>query len=243
MNWLFQLDRDIYRAVHVDFRQEWLDPIFVLVTQTGLGHVQFSALIVACIPQPRRWLVPALIALVIATGFAVPAWRDSMRHETLANGFGLALVVCTLLCFVRGEFRRYALPPLLAGIFAGVLRTLFVMVVQRSRPSNFNFADPLEHAFNHKSFPSGHATTSFAIAFSFVLLTRKTDASWLGLLAMAWALLVGFSRIYVGVHWPTDIIAAAGFGLACAAIVHLLMKQDPPELAAAVEGDNAPPLR
>jgi membrane-associated phospholipid phosphatase len=234
MDWLLNLDREVYRAIHVDIRREWLDPVFVLITQTGLGHVQFAALIVACMPHGRRLLIPATVLAVLVLGLLIPDFRPRVQYQLFVHGIGLALLFMGALAFIRLDFRRYALPALFSGILSGVVRLLVMRLMDRSRPSNLNFADPIEQTFGNTSFPSGHATTSFAIAFSFYLLTRKTDASWIGRWAIAWAILVGISRIYIGVHWPTDILAAAGLGLASAAFVHLMMKQDPPEVREAL---------
>jgi len=64
------------------------------------------------------------------------------------------------------------------------------------------------------SFPSGHASRAFALA-AFVGLRFRWRA---GSAASAFAILVGLSRIYLGVHWPSDVLAGAllGVGLALA---------------------------
>ncbi len=64
------------------------------------------------------------------------------------------------------------------------------------------------------SFPSGHAATAFAGAY---VLTRVWRSVRVGLWAVA--LLIAFSRIYVGVHYPLDVIAGALVGLSCGAFV------------------------
>ena len=58
------------------------------------------------------------------------------------------------------------------------------------------------------SFPSDHATAAFAIAFGILFVTRR--AGWL---FVAWAALIGISRVLAGMHYPTDVLAGAVVGL------------------------------
>lgn len=64
------------------------------------------------------------------------------------------------------------------------------------------------------SFFSGHAATSFAITTLIVLFLRK-KIKWIWIFYL-WPLIFSFSRIYVGVHYPLDIIAGAVFGVVTA---------------------------
>lgn len=64
------------------------------------------------------------------------------------------------------------------------------------------------------SFPSNHAANSFAIAFVLSWYYIRLTPMW-----FLWACLVGFSRIYVGVHYPFDIIGGLVVGIACASLV------------------------
>ncbi len=69
------------------------------------------------------------------------------------------------------------------------------------------------------SFPSSHAVNNFAVAGFLSYYYRKW--SWV---AFSFASLVGFSRIAVGVHYPSDVIGGAIVGLACALIIILLWR-------------------
>lgn len=77
------------------------------------------------------------------------------------------------------------------------------------------------------SFPSGHATNSFACAW---VLFRTMDKKY-GVPALVLAILISFSRLYVGVHFPTDVIAGVIIGICVAegavAIVKALCKRFP----------------
>ena len=69
------------------------------------------------------------------------------------------------------------------------------------------------------SFPSGHAAVSFAGAFAIFMHNKK----W-GVAAIALAALIGFSRLYLYVHFPTDVLAGAFVGALCAVISYFIVK-------------------
>lgn len=62
------------------------------------------------------------------------------------------------------------------------------------------------------SYFSAHAANSMALAIFFSLLFKKYSKLWIWLLII-WALLVGYSRIYIGVHFPLDILTGFFFGI------------------------------
>jgi undecaprenyl-diphosphatase len=64
------------------------------------------------------------------------------------------------------------------------------------------------------SFPSDHATLAFSLAFSLLFANRRV-----GLLMLGLALITGISRVYVGVHYPGDILGAMALSLAAAYLV------------------------
>lgn len=72
------------------------------------------------------------------------------------------------------------------------------------------------------SFTSSHATSHFAQAMFFYLTLRKTGRYW-GL-AFLWAGLIAYSQVYVGVHYPTDVIAGAIIGCGIGFLTSWLFK-------------------
>lgn len=99
--------------------------------------------------------------------------------------------------------------------------------VERMRPSNLNNPiSPYVHILNGKrsgayGFPSCHAANSFALAFLVMFLFRRRA---LTLFLLFWAALNSYSRIYLGVHYPGDLLAGAVVGLSGAAIVYALYR-------------------
>lgn len=71
------------------------------------------------------------------------------------------------------------------------------------------------------SFPSGHTSTSIGAAFALLLGCRKKHLA-IGIPAFILSLAIGFSRIYVKVHYPTDVIAGALVGLIAAVAIYFI---------------------
>jgi len=83
-----------------------------------------------------------------------------------------------------------------------------VFIVNKYRGGRFGFA-------------SSHAANTFGIA-TLMWMVLKVYRPWIGLLFL-WTLLVGYTRIYLGVHYPGDIVAGYVVGFLCAIIAYLLM--------------------
>ncbi|CAN7293298.1 phosphatase PAP2 family protein [Pseudoxanthomonas sp. LjRoot168] len=110
-----------------------------------------------------------------------------------------------------------------AGVsFAGsaLLNMATKQFFQRDRPTLWESIAP-EHTF---SFPSGHAMGSATLAMVVVLLCWHTRWRWVAVaLAGSFAVLVGVSRIYLGVHYPSDILGGFAAGIAWVSGVYLVL--------------------
>lgn len=118
--------------------------------------------------------------------------------------------------------RAYGVPLLITVLSTIITSQLPKHLIPRDRPSWLAIAHPQE-AWLANSFPSGHTTASFAFAFMLLFLTMGTKRAWIGWAALPTALLVGISRIYRGVHWPSDVVAGIFFGCITASLVWLVM--------------------
>jgi undecaprenyl-diphosphatase len=108
----------------------------------------------------------------------------------------------------------------LADLIAGVSGALLRHAIGRERPPlRFPEPHPLVHVPGNPSFPSGHAATSFACAATLAWLTPLSPIALYALAA-----LIAFSRVYVGVHYPVDVIGGAALGLGVAIALRLLVE-------------------
>ncbi|RJG04355.1 phosphatase PAP2 family protein [Noviherbaspirillum sedimenti] len=156
-----------------------------------------------------------------------PRWLEEMMRDFTALGsFGvltvLTLVVIGFLVLVR---KRHAALMVAGAVIGGVLAShLLKWVFDRSRP------DLVPHgAFvTSQSFPSGHAMLSAVVFLTLgALLARSQENVRLKIyflsIAACLTVVVGISRIYLGVHWPTDVIAGWVVGIGWALLCWLTM--------------------
>ena len=86
---------------------------------------------------------------------------------------------------------------------------MFKLIVSRHRPDAAGLADPLVTEPGTDSFPSGHTALAVSLAVALYLLARGTRWERPALLAgIAVAVTVAASRIYLGVHYPSDVTAS-----------------------------------
>lgn len=151
-----------------------------------------------------------------------PAWlREAMRDLTALGSFvglGFMTIVACLALRLCG-YRHLAVGLLVSVVAATLVSTGLKMLIGRERP------DIVEHAaltFT-ASFPSGHAflsaVTLLCIAGFVGIASKREDMARL-CLVLAWILivLIGASRVYLGVHWPTDVIAGWCLGIAWSSV-------------------------
>lgn len=146
-----------------------------------------------------------------------------MKFITTTGNAGMIWITIALILLLLPKTRKEGL--LVGASLLGSLlvnNILLKNIVARVRP--YEVIEGLELLVGKAtdwSFPSGHTGSSFAAAvMMFLVLPRRY-----GILALIYALLMGFSRLYVGIHYPTDVLTGAITGTLCACIVYIIYKK------------------
>lgn len=164
-------------------------------------------------------------------------------HESAAGGFfdwlfpfitlfgngGIFFIAVAVVCLLFKKGRRTG-ATMLVALLLGLLVTNLALKngIARPRPyadelsTFFTYWQAIGHGLENEiySFPSGHATASFA-AMTAVFLCGNKKYSYL---AYVLALLIGFSRIYIQVHYASDIVGGALVGTLCGIGAWLLIR-------------------
>ena len=187
-----------------------------------------------------RWVMLALRHASDPSLPIGPRWLPEAARDVTALGgtvvLGILLLVVTGYLFAAGK--RHAAWFVLATVLGGAaLNSLLKLGFARPRP---DIVTPLTKVLT-LSFPSGHAALSAVCYLTLGVLLAQTQASrtlriYFIATAMLLTLLVGLSRIYLGVHYPTDVLAGWCFGIAWALICWTIMRHfqrrgeiEPPE--------------
>ncbi|MFT2718871.1 phosphatase PAP2 family protein [Deinococcus sp. A31D244] len=160
--------------------------------------------------------------------------------ETLATLGGVMVLpfvtalLAWLLARVGGASGRAHGWFLVSGVAGATLLNVAAKVVfQRPRPDEL-LAVLSEPGF---SFPSGHAMANAAFGFALTLVFWRSRAGWpVAVFGLLWALAVGASRNYLGVHYPSDVLAGFTASVAWVAGLYMVMARRWPQLRGSPAG-------
>ena len=174
---------------------------------------------------------------------AILLWiQDNVRSDALTpimklithlGDKGLFWIVLTLILLCFKKTRRMGVICALSMAIGLLITNVAIKnLVARPRPYREDMIQGLRLIIEEQkdwSFPSGHTTNSLATAW---VIFRRTTLSrtggvigrFLGILALALAILISLSRLYVGVHYPTDVIGGVIIGIFSAEVAIALWK-------------------
>ncbi|GAB6194918.1 phosphatase PAP2 family protein [Lysobacter xanthus] len=163
-------------------------------------------------------------SILLAIHGAVPAGLSPLFDVATQSGSSHWIVPCVAIAVALLLWRRHRFEALqLATVtaVAGLVIYVAKTAVGRARPDLWS-----TQWFWGSSFPSGHTLSTAAVATAACLAVARVRPQArrpATVLAIVWVGLVGLSRLVLGVHWPTDVIAAACAGLLLATGVNGLL--------------------
>lgn len=199
--------------------------IAVTVLVAGVGNLA-SEVVEGDTLAFDRWLIASLRDPADPGSPIGPWWLKKAMVDLTALGGGPFLTLLTLAAagFLVAA-RKWGMAAFVVvaiaggGLAANLLKWVFV----RARP------DLVPHlvSVDSASFPSGHAMNSAVTFLTLGVLLSRTQKSrrlkaYLMGMALFLTLIVGFSRVYLGVHWPTDVIAGWAVGASWAIVCSLV---------------------
>lgn len=159
---------------------------------------------------------------------ATPTLDRLVIFLTHLGGMGFLLPTTLLIIFAL-YFTKHLLEAKLVALIvggAGIVNVLLKMLFQRNRPALWE-SIVTEHSY---SFPSGHAMASSALAFALVAVYWRTRWRWWAIvLGACYIMTIGLTRVYLGVHFPSDIVAGWCVSLAWALVVYKVLHRKKPE--------------
>lgn len=174
-----------------------------------------------------------MIDAILSFDEAILLWiQDNFRNDFLTpiftfithlGDYGQLWIVLTLLFLIFARTRKTGILMMFSLLGSLLVNNMILKnLVARVRP--YEVVESLNRIIEAQadlSFPSGHTGSSFAAAVVILLMCPKK----MGIPAMILAALIMFSRLYVGVHYPTDVIAGAVTGTLIAVFVCRIYKR------------------
>lgn len=237
-----------------NFLETILNPVYDLMSRMGLHEWRILAVII--LVTGGIWLTVTLTGEVLegdthaldrsillalrepddVSNALGPRWfEEMMRDFTSLGGTGVLVLVVTIVTGYLALLRRYKkVVVLLTAVLGGMLLSLLLKdIFGRPRPDLI-----LEGSYAYNaSFPSGHALVSATTYLTLGGLVAQLQSRFRMRAFVLFASIlitgiVGFSRLYLGVHWPSDVLAGWTIGgiwaLLCWAVAHWLQEYDTP---------------
>ena len=147
-----------------------------------------------------------------------------MKVITHLGDGGIIWILLCIALLIPKKTRRIGLVAAIALAFSFCVNDLIIKhLVNRVRP--YDAIQGLVRLIGEQSstsFPSGHSSAAFATATGILLASHKKWPVWPKLLIVFIACMIAFSRIYVGVHYPSDVIMGMVVAISCSLIVYLV---------------------
>jgi membrane-associated phospholipid phosphatase len=194
----------------------WTTRTALLVAVIGVALFASAALLVH--GGAPAWDTQAFRALnAVSPGLA--AWLSPITKLFLPAGIAVAAVIAAVYSSVRTRTLWSIAFGAGAAAIAWALANLAKHAASRPRPYTVVTDAVLRQQPAHgSSFPSSHAAVALAVIVALVAFLSR----WGAVVAIIYAIVLGWSRIYLGVHYPLDVVAGLGIGCAVGGLTVLL---------------------
>lgn len=144
-----------------------------------------------------------------------------MKFISCSGDYAAVWIILSIVLLIKKPTREIGIVMFFAILMGFLLNDLMIKpLIERPRPFIDDPSLPLVISPpGGYSFTSGHTVKAFAAAFVMFIYDRKWGTGFL-----VYATLIGFSRVYLMVHYPSDIIAGVLIGILCAVAVYSIIK-------------------
>ncbi len=182
------------------------------------------------------WLIAFLFYLELTTNFDLVVYNaisnvisDNLTSiMTFITNFGSTeaiIIICISLLIIPNTSKSFGIPISITVTCSCILNTILKILFSRERPNILRLVE-----VSGFSFPSGHAMNNMALYTMLILLllTLFNDSLKIKILSLSIFILpltIGFSRIYLGVHYPSDVLAGLFAGFWVGSFIFLVYKK------------------
>lgn len=151
---------------------------------------------------------------LITGNLRTPLLTFLMQIITLSGSAGIVWLAVSAFLIKKSAYRNAGIAVLGGLLLSFVTVDLFLKpLTARERPWKTMNIETLGPRPGSSSFPSGHTATAFGAALPLVILLKKKRS--LRAAILSYTLLMGFSRVYLGLHYPLDVLAGIAVGTLC----------------------------
>jgi undecaprenyl-diphosphatase len=203
--------------------------VFLALAATSLAFIKLASEVLEGDTLAfDKWLLLSLRSATDLSAPAGPRWLQKVTIDLTTLGGVSVLTIITVIAagYLVAARNTATAIFLLASVAGGALAgTLLKLGFSRTRPDLVTHLVQVETA----SFPSGHAMNSAIVYLTLGALLARSEKDrvvriYLMSVAIGLTFIVGCSRVYLGVHWPSDVVAGWCVGAAWAILCSLVMR-------------------
>lgn len=214
MEAILNFDLSVFKFIQDFIWADWLTPIVKVITWCGDGYFWVILAAILCVPKKTRKIGVAMLFAQLVMLFANNVILKSIFSRT--RPFALFNPEVAKLCdWMPENYVQQVIDEMKE--FSAEFQQKWLTTYQYIGTDIYPYA----HGY---SFPSGHTSSSFAAACGALSMCKGKGQKIFGWLSVVLAALIGFTRIYLHVHYTTDVLVGAVVGLLCGVAGYFICK-------------------